>query len=245
MAPIAASGMLPVPDVEGVRLPGTCRAGRLVDEVAAIARDPSFTATGILELLNRGLFEIAGRVRLPELETSAEVSASPDRAEVRLPADYHRDLLSVTVPAERRRVRLYPCLESLERRFPGLDRTGNVLGAAAGGRSLYYQGVPASPVTLRLRYYRAPEPLETESGRVDCLPQHLAASLLVSYACREIFERIEEGADGRKTQTERFEARFDAAMRELEAFYGPEYRESDGIADVMGYGFHEEPWTCV
>jgi len=244
MAPNAASGMLPAPDVEGFRLPGNCRAGGLVDEVAAIVRDPSFTSSRILELLNRGIFEIAGRVRLPELETSAEIIAAPGMYHAALPADYHRDLLSVTIPAERRRARLYPSLDALERRFPRLDRTGVVLGAAVAGGKLYYQGIPVSPVTLRLRYYRAPRPLLTEADRVDCLPPHLVAPLLVSYACREIFESVEEGADGRKTQTERFEAKCDEAMRELAAFCGPEAGQGADIVDAVGYGACQEPWSC-
>lgn len=239
MAPNAATGLIPVPDLEGFRLPGTDTASRIMDEVAAIVRDPSFTGTDILALMNRGLFEIAGRVRLPGLETSAELRTAAGRADVSLPADYHRDVFAAHVAAERRRVRIEPDLAALERRFPGLDRTGSVLAVAVRGRSLHYQPVPAAQATLTVRYYRTPEPLEAGADRIFCLPPHLTAELLIGYVCREIFGRIEEGLDGKKVQTTAYGERFERAMAELETFFGPRAEAPVEIPDAMGFGLGE------
>jgi hypothetical protein len=241
MAPNAATGLLPVPDLEGFRLPGTDTAGRIIDEIKAIVRDPSFTGADILALMNRGLFEIAGRVRLPGLETSAELRTAAGRAFVSLPADYHRDLFAVNVAAERRRARIEPDVAALLRRFPGLDRTGSVLAVAVRGRSLYYQPVPGAQTTLTAHYYRTPDPLEAGADRISCLPPHLTAELLVGYVCREIFERIEEGLDGKKVQTTAYGERFERAVAELEAFFGPRAEAPVEVPDAMGFG-RGESW---
>lgn len=229
-----AHGVMAVPILEGLRLPHTDTAGALIDEIAGVVRDPSFTGADILRLLNRGLLEIAGRVRLPDLETTAVVETRPDRPYTALPADYHGRLQAVLSLPERRRLVLEESLEALERNAPSPKRRGGAAAVAVSGSRLHYRPAPAGRRSLELLYWRLPPPLAAATDKAACLPAHLAGPLLVNYACRELFERIEEGADGRKTQTERCGERFERAMADLAAFVGPRPEPAVEVRDDMG-----------
>jgi hypothetical protein len=109
-----------------------------------------------------------------------------------------------------------------------LDHSGPVSEVTIRGGDLYYQGIPGVPTELTLFYYRKPTLLvdydpsgeDGEAGDLaddipDGIPEPFQKGLLVNYACKEIFDEIEDGMDGEKLNTQRYEAKYQAALAKL------------------------------
>jgi hypothetical protein len=236
--PTQASVTLPNPAVAGLRGPYADTAAALVMEIADMVRDPSVTEAHILKLLNRALLDVAGRVGLPGLLAENTVVVSAGESAVDLPADYHHGLMEVVCLTTRRRVRLVASLEELGRPAGERVRVAPsvlVLAVAACGSRLYVRPAQSVPAVLLVRYHRLPRPMEADTDKPDGLPPHLAPELLVSRVCRDLFEVLEEGAGEKKVQTERFAARFAAAMADLAAFAGVAGRLDEPVPDVLGF----------
>ncbi|KHK02076.1 phage adaptor protein [Desulfovibrio sp. TomC] len=231
---------LPRADAEGLRraLPDTLAS--LVAEVAGIVGDPGVSEEDIVRALGRGLYAAAGAARLPELATRARISLEPGQADAALPADLmHGPDAAVLLPACGR-VRLAPDLAALRRLAPGQTPGRVRFGAAAGGR-LHVRPVPREGVGIEIDYYRLPQPLVGAGDKPDGLPLHLAGPLLVAFACRELFERLEEGADGSKVQTLAYGRRYEAWLAELVALHGPQQTEPVDVPTGRDpYGFGED-----
>lgn len=237
--PSQASLTLPKPGASARRGPHLDTAAALIMEIAREVRDPSVTEDRILRLLNRALLDVAGRVCLPGLFTENTVVLDPGAAAVDLPADYHHDLTEVVCLTARRRIFLASSLEELARRGGPEVRTGGrpwPMAAAAIGQKLFVRPVFDAPVVLLVRYFRLPAPLEADTDRPDGLPAHLAPELLTARVCRDLFEGLEEGTEGKKTQTGRFEARFEAAMARLAEFAGTPRTMDAPVPDALGFG---------
>ncbi len=233
-----ASVTLPNPVAAGLRGPFADTAVALVMEIADMVRDPSATEAHILRLLNRALLDVAGRVGLPGLVAENTVVVGPGEVFADLPADFHHGLMEVVCLTTRRRVRLCASLEELGRLCKERARvrpSALVLAAAQSGSRLYVRPVQSVPAVLLARYFRLPCPLEADTDKPDGLPPHLAPELLLSRVCRDLFEVLEEGAGEKKVQTERFAARFAAAMADLVAFAGVAGRLDEPVPDVLGF----------
>ena len=74
------------------------------------------------------------------------------------------------------------------------------------------------------------------SDEPDCLPVHLQEALLVSFAAWKIFSLIEDGIEGPKVNTDRYDRDFHLALADLKVFLGDEDGEpvfvSDDIEDI-------------
>lgn len=207
----------------------TSTSHSLADEVMAAVQDASFTYPEILELFNDCLLAAAGKFLIPDLESWVDLDTDPNRDHVRLPADYHRNLRYAHSTTHNREVKIYGSRSQLYRWFAMLDQTGRVLGIAPTGRNLYYQRIPSSVETFRINYYRLPAPLQARMDKPDCLPWHLAKPLLKSYALKELYDLIEDGQEGKKTNTQRWEKKYNTAMADLDEFIGPEERPPEEI----------------
>jgi len=73
----------------------------------------------------------------------------------------------------------------------------------------------------------------TLKSRPDGIPEHLIKPLLLSHAAMSIFDEIEDGQEGNKTNTARHEAKFEKFMLKLIAFIGPEGRAPQPINDEL------------
>ena len=228
---------LPRANTEGLRraLPDTLAS--LTAEVAGIIGDPGVSEEDIVRALGRGLYAAAGAARLPDLGTRARISLEPGQADAALPADLMHGPVSAFLLPAGGRVRLAPDLAALRRLWPH-DSPGRVrFGAVAGGR-LHVRPVPREGVGIEIDYYRLPQPLAGAGDKPEGLPPHLAGPLLVAFACRELFERLEEGADGNKVQTLAFGRRYEALLAELAALYGPQQTEPVDVPSANDpYGF--------
>lgn len=231
---------LPRADAEGLRraLPDTL-AG-LVAEVAGIVGDPGVSEEDIVRALGRGLWAAAGAARLPDLATRTRITLEPGQADAALPADLmHGPVDAFLLPAGGR-VRLAPDLAALRRLAPGENPGRPRFGAVAGGR-LHVRPVPRERVVLEIDYHRLPRPLVGAGDKPEGLPPHLAGPLLVASACRELFERLEEGTDSGKVQAQAYARRFEALVAELVAWHGPQQIEAVDVPTARDpYGFGED-----
>lgn len=205
----------------------------LYNEADNIVQDSSYDIDDYKTLFNDGLKEIAGRVLLPDLETDEEVSTNASYSYIQLPSDYQRNLFYCHNVTRHRKVKVYDSLRLLIRHFSHLEQNGPVFGVAVRGRYLYYQKIPSNSETLRIFYYKYPSVLTNEQSTPECLPEHLAKDLLVYYACKKLFSRIEDAIDDPKTNTKLYEALFEQKIQELKDFIGPEGKEPIEISDEL------------
>ncbi|EFL52823.1 conserved hypothetical protein [Solidesulfovibrio fructosivorans JJ]] len=204
----------------------------LMAEVADIVGDPAVGESEILRALGRGLMAAAAAARLPGLAAEAQLPFPAGQGHAALPADMqHGPVYAFLLPG-RSRVRVAPDLAALRREIR-FGARGRIRCVAVGGGRLFARPAPTADATLTVGYYRLPDPLVTLSDKPACLPPHLAGPLLVSFACREIFERLEEGAEGKKPQTAAYARRFEAALAELVALAGPAVIQEEPV-DVPG-----------
>ena len=119
-----------------------------------------------------------------------------------------------------------------------LCRHGPDMEPAAGQGG---QARPAGTVVIGFAYGRLPALLAAPGDKPEGLPVHLAGPLLVAYACRELFERLEEGADGAKTQTAAYGKRYEVLLAELAATTGPRQTAPADVPSAADpYGFGED-----
>ncbi|QAZ69081.1 phage adaptor protein [Solidesulfovibrio carbinolicus] len=231
---------LPRADAQGIRRAVPDSLAGLTAEVSGIVGDPSVSEDDVAQALGRGLLAAAAAARLPDLAAWAEIPLASGQADAPLPADLlHAPVDAFLLPA-RGRVRLAPDLAALRRSCPATRPGRPRLAALAGGR-LHVRPVPAGDVIIGFEYGRLPAPLAAPGDKPEGLPVHLAGPLLVAYACRELFERLEEGADGAKTQTAAYGKRYEALLAELTATTSPRQTAPADIPSAADpYGFGED-----
>lgn len=224
----------------------------LIYRVSLIVQDSSFGDLAIKSFLNEGVQKIAGGVLLPdgrttpplpELKSSAQVETSTSAAYIPLPSEsgntYHRGLFFVSSEDNDREVKIFDSWIKFLTRYRFIDSAveniaGDVMSCCVRGSRLYYQRVPSTAETLNLHFYRRPVDMSAMNDQPDGIPLHLHYDLLASYAARELYDLIEDGVDGKKTNTNRHENRFTAACYELLRFVGPEDGRALTFEDEYG-----------
>lgn len=223
-----AQCFLPRTAAEGARNACDDTLAGLVAEVSGIVDDPAVGEPEIVRALWRGVLAAGAATRLPALADCARLSFGPGQESAALPADVQHGPTDAFLLPGHGRVRLLPDLAALRRMADGTGR-GRARFAAAGGGRLHVRPVPEVAVEIAVGYHRLPDALVAPSDKPSCLPPHLAGRLLVSFACRDIFERLEEGADGKKPQTRAYGARFEAALAELVGLFGPATTQDEPV----------------
>ncbi len=230
---------LPPASAEGLRSAQPDTLARLMAEVAGILGDPGVDEEEIARTLNRGLWTVAGAVRLPALAAEARLSFAAGRADAVLPADFQHGPTDAFLLPGSDRMRLVPDLAALRRTVP--SGTGcRPRYASVGGGRLWLRPVPRTAVGVAIGYYRLPARLVAPSDRPECLPPHLAGPLLVDFACRDLFERLEEGSGDRKVQATAYGRRFEAGLAGLLALFGPVSRQDEPVDIPAASG----PWPA-
>ena len=187
----------------------------LADKVLRKIQDGSYTWQDVVDEFNGCLVYLSGKYNLPDLEHTEDIQTDPRTGRVLLPANFQKNLWFCKSTTHNRPIAIDDTVINLFRRYTVLDQTGVVRRVAVRGRHLHYQRVPSSAETLRLVYYRYPDRLRTRQDKPTCLPDHLVESLLVNYACKEIYSEIEDGIEGAQVNTDRYSNRFAKAEAEL------------------------------
>jgi hypothetical protein len=205
----------------------------LIDFVAEIIQDPSFTDEDIGKYLNRGVGRVCSGILLPgthaispplpDLFTTDTIETVPDAGVANLPDDYDRGLTMV-LDDDSNVIPIARSMRVFMQKYPVLQN-GNIHNCVAVGKRLMYRDVPTTAKTLTVHYYKKPSKMEEDDDIPDGLPEALHYNLLVPFASKEIFNLIEDGISGPKVNTEKWTDLFHAAVNELGVFV-----EGDGEA---------------
>ena len=200
----------------------------LVTFVQRAVKDDSFTESEILALLNEGLQAIAFEFCLPELEATKEISFVEGDDSVALPDDYHHDLWHIEPLDKTRRINIHTSLHSLQRIYQDTDTGSIIRDAAVDGLTLHVRPILDEAQDVRVHYYRVPETLvladadatpPVVANSPEGIPVHLHSAILVNYVASRLFDIIEDGVDGNKTNTKRYEEKYlNEGLRQLERY---------------------------
>lgn len=185
----------------------------LIEEVQDVIQDDAYDEDMILALINKAMGIISSKVLLPGLETTGTVSTTADVNTVPLPADYHRELFEVHNANTERNVLLFSTTASLYRRCPRAVKgeSGDVMAIAMLGNNLLVHFIPTSAQDLTLWYYRKPAPLVADTDEPDGLPLQFH-DMLTNYAAWKLFDKIEDGIEGKKVNTDHYMTLFIDAL---------------------------------
>lgn len=194
----------------------------VISRVERAVDDASFGRGDIRGYINDGLEAVAGALPLPSLEKTAVVETVADQNWLELPSDFYMHLRYVQSEKTNRRVQMYPDIARLYERTP-VTEGGLVRRCTAVGGRLYYSPTPASPEELKIVYHARPERYTASGTVTDYIPAHIGPALLEAYACKEIWDLIEDGVDGAKINTDRWEQKHAQRLEALMLFLGPFY----------------------
>jgi len=206
----------------------------LVAAISDIIQDTQYTEETIISMINEAVFKVAsgdilpGKYQLspplPDLYTSVDVMTVEGIGHLSLPEDFNRNLFLV-VNRNGGPVKIEDSFKKFLAR--STDRSaGGVFRCAVNGKQLHYQSIPSTSRPLEIHYYCAPNILEYEDDEPLCIPSVLHRKLIVGYVCREIFNRIEDGIEGQKINTNYYATEYGTGLLDLEKFVG-----IDGSAD--------------
>lgn len=199
----------------------------LIEEVQDVIQDDAYDEDTILSLLNRAMGLISSKVLLPGLEAMSSLATAPAVNVVSLTADYHRELFKAYNATTECGILLFSSTASLYRRCPRAVKAevGDVKFVALTGKSLMIHAVPASAQDLTLWYYRKPVVLVEDNDEPDGLPPQFH-DMLSNYAAWKLFDKIEDGIEGKKVNTDHYMTLFlDALENGL-----PSYIEGLGVS---------------
>ena len=186
----------------------------LIAFVKAKVKDDSFADANILQLLNEALLRTAHDLCLPGLQASDDLTFTVGGdLFASLPDDYDHDLWHATnVDDPWQDIEVYTSLHSLQRIHPREGVTGYIRDVAADGSVLHVRPAPNQEHTIRVWYYRRPDLLVIpETGLApepEGIPHHLHGPVLAYYAIAKIYDEIEDGVDGNKSNTNNWESKW-------------------------------------
>jgi hypothetical protein len=204
----------------------------LIQRVARVIQDASFSDDDILAYINEGLAAVSGEVPLPALEVETEVATDPLADNIALPTDFQTHLRFVYSQTRRRQVRILSNLVRLREVSPAIEG-GLVRRVAVSGGRLFYAPTPAEAEPLDLIYHAKPTPYEGLDDETDYIPVHIGHRILQAYACKEIYELIEDGVEGQKINTAKWEQKYVQQLQELIMFLGPLYNRPVGEMETF------------
>ena len=195
-----------------------------------------FTDAQILELLNRGLLEIAGGgdrqhgnaklAPLPDLFTQTTLDVTT--ISTTMPATFHRSLARVTDSSSEKLKRYDGLIKFLDV-YEG-EADGAPEAYCLKGNTLWVS--PISSTTLNVYYHQLPTVLvNTTNSSPTCLPSELHFRLLVNYACKEIFRVLETSVDLGRSDEQKHSIEYQKALTDLERLIGSEDGEAMNIDD--------------
>lgn len=213
------------------------KLSELVTQIQDAVKDSAYTSAIITALINEASQAVAlgvlipGRYErtppLPALYTTGVVATAATGIST-LPVAFQRDVVMV-VDTSSEEIAIYASARKFIKDHPEVT-AGSVYACAVMGNRLIYRDVPATSVNLTAHFYTAPTTLTADADEPTWIPLHLHRKLLVGYACKEIFNKIEDGVEGRKINTEYYTGEFASGLVALEEAIGvdkdPDYYDA-------------------
>jgi hypothetical protein len=200
----------------------------LIDFVAEIIQDPSFTDEDIGKHINHGCRRVCSGILLPgkyavspplpDLFTTDSIETAPAAGVVNLPDDYDRDLAMV-IDGDENSIPIEKSLRGFLQKNP-IVKDGDIHSCLAVGKRFMYRDIPTTAESLFIHYYRKPVDMEGEDDIPDGIPDSLQHNLLVPFAAKEIFKLLEDGISGPAVNTDKWTGLFHEAVYELGVFIG-------------------------
>ena len=203
----------------------------LRDEVVSTMFDSSTDTDEVDALINEGLLATAEIILLPKCEASAVIDTVVGENRSALPTNYHRNLFRAKGP-DGADLDVYATIALLEDHYEVADSNGiisndvcavTVVGSTGDAiltadelYDLFYTPSPVSIVSVPVRYYRKPIPLIEDKQEPFEIPAPYRSKILANYARWRLFDNVEDGIDGAKANTRRYENLFKEAVATLE-----------------------------
>lgn len=187
--------------------------------IKRIIHDVSYTDEIIDSFINEGISRCATLVLLPALESIGQITTVTDSAYTSIPTSWNFDRnITLCVNEDNVKVKVLSSLIMMSRVYPTFginNEEGPVEACTTISDKFFYYPIPETSEVLTCTFYQKPSSLVNDSDTPSCLPNFLHYKLLVSFACAEIFNEIEEGNDGVLTNTKKHTAAFMLAIEEL------------------------------
>ena len=200
----------------------------LQSEIEDIVQDPAYTGDYVVDLINEAVSVIARGVEvpgelgitspLPDLFTTGTVTLTDSARHQSLPDDYQRNVIGVYSSGGVGQIPVMDSFQKFMQKYPVLETGSSLDAVVVHGKNLFYH--PAVSLDVTVMYYRQPDELEVFDDEPDCIPEPLQRPLLISYACEKIFNRIEDGIEGAKVNTNHYKTEFLEAVMALDRFIG-------------------------
>ena len=141
-------------------------------------------------------------ILLPALDTEATVTAVASASSINLPVNYQRNLYSCQRVSDGKFVSVANSRKSIIDKYGGVYPTypGPVVSVAAVKPTLIYAPKPVADEDLTIRYYRIPSAITLLTDLLSLIPDGFD-ELPFHYLCWKAFERIEQGLEGAKVDT--------------------------------------------
>lgn len=181
-------------------------AQELIDNAIDAVKPGSdgYDATWFLAKLNEFARRISSHrnILLPALDTEATVTAVASASSVNLPANYQRNLYSCQRVSDGQFVHVANSRKSIIDGFGGVypTYTGSVDVVTAVRPTLIYAPKPVADEALTIRYYRIPSAITLSTDLLSLIPDGFD-DLPFHFLCWKAFERIEQGLEGAKVDT--------------------------------------------
>lgn len=192
------------------------------ERVKLTVQDTSFSDDVIDSFINEGLQRCAALVLLPALISSGQVTTSISAQQVEIPSAWNFDRnLFLCTDADGNNIPVLSSTALMQRKIEKYGtylETGDIEACAIDHAYFLYYPVPTTAKVLICQFYKTVTLLASDSDTPSCLPDFLHYRLLESFANAEIFDRIEDGIDGVKTNTLRYTKKFMDSLEELQSY---------------------------
>ena len=172
-------------------------------EIENLIQDSSFSEAALNEYINQVILYVAAQADIPELKGISTVETVLSQAYTTLSGltGGFSGKLSRVKNADGDGIEILSNLALLMDEYPTMDEEGDVEAVALEGNTLWYQKSPAAVETLTCLYYRNPIELSTDDDIPSDFPEHLHRLLFVNGTAYLIYDQIEDGFEGEKTNT--------------------------------------------
>lgn len=177
--------------------------GELRQEVYAVCQEAGYATDIVDDYINEAIQDVAAQVAMPGLKRYDTVYSVLSQAYCTLSTltgGFSGRLVKVYCSGEAVS-KTYASLELLMDAYPTMTEAGDVEAVALEGSTLWYQKIPAVEALLTVVYYQNPSLLDLDEDEPSDFPSHLHRGLFVSGSAAIIFDKIEDGIEGEKVNT--------------------------------------------